>query len=130
MLRCLSPPRSRYMARVLTLALAVPTFLTAASIQITAPSSKAMVAGIYTFSVDTAAAPAVDRVEYRLGSLSLGFATNPPFSLAWNSGLASDGNYALDVRGTCALSQPGGARRAWKHFLKLNQCLNRYGAFI
>lgn len=79
------------------LALAVPTFLSAASINITAPASKAVVRGIYKFSVDTSAAPTVDRVEYRLGSLSLGFATRPPFSLAWNSGLASDGNYQLDA---------------------------------
>src|ERR1700722_8808768 len=92
-----SPHGSQCLARVLTLALAVPTFLSAASIHITAPSSKATVAGIYTFSVDTAAAPTVDRVEYRLGSLSLGFATHPPYSLAWNSGLGGDGNYALEA---------------------------------
>jgi Bacterial Ig domain len=92
-----SPRGSRCLAGVLTLTLAVPTFLIAASINITAPSSKATVAGIFKFSVDTSAAPTVDRVEYRLGSLSLGFATTPPFNLTWNSGLASDGNYALDA---------------------------------
>ncbi len=92
-----SPHGSRRLAGFITLALAVPTFLSAASITITAPSSKATVAGIYKFSVDTASAPTVDRVEYRLGSLSVGFATHPPFSLTWNSGLASDGNYALDA---------------------------------
>src|SRR5580700_6181103 len=94
--RC-RPHGSQCLTGVLTLALAVPTFLSAASITITAPSPKATVAGIYKFSVDTSAAPTVDRVEYRLGSLSLGFATHPPFSLAWNSGLASDGNYELDA---------------------------------
>src|SRR3984957_5344849 len=97
MLSRFNPHGSQCLARVLTLALAVPTFLSAASIHITAPSSAATVAGIYKFSVDTSAAPTVDRVEYRLGSLSLGFATQPPFSLAWNTGLASDGNFALDA---------------------------------
>ena len=40
----------------------------------------------------------VDGVEYRLGSLSLGFAMRPPpTALTWNSGVASDGNFALDA---------------------------------
>lgn len=105
-MQSLSSPPGFSRLFLVAVALTSPGFLRAASIRITSPSPKAVVSGIYNFAVDVSAVPAVDRVEYRLGSLSLGFAASPPFSLAWNSGYASDGNYALDATAYDAKGEP------------------------
>lgn len=67
------------------------------TLTITAPPSNGTISGSYTFSVATSNSPRTSSVEYRIGSLSLGVATSRPFSLPWNTGYASDGNYSVEA---------------------------------
>lgn len=81
----------------------LPSLVRGQAIKITHPSAGQAVGGISTFSAATTAG-AIESVEFDIGSRKIGVAKGRPFAVAWNTGYASDGTYALqayarDVKG-------------------------------
>ncbi|MFZ0888230.1 MAG: Ig-like domain-containing protein, partial [Candidatus Binataceae bacterium] len=70
----------------------------APTVTISRPSAGQKISGIYTFAVSTNIR-SIASVEFALGSKRLGIATSSPFRVAWNTGYASDGSYALQATG-------------------------------
>jgi hypothetical protein len=82
------------------------TVASANSLHITAPATDGDdVKGRYIFKVDANDLPSASTIEFTIGSLSLGLARRAPFQVAWNTGYAKDGSYAIQATARDASGQ-------------------------
>lgn len=69
----------------------------APTLVIAKPIAGATVHGVYSFAAALNPSGIPAAVEFDIGSKRLGISHRPPFTVAWNTGYAADGTYAVEA---------------------------------